>query len=67
MKRLANRFWAVVDHAEYLLTFVCLAVLDWLLQPEEAPIDRAIREEGERLRTAFPWLDERRRPPARRR
>jgi hypothetical protein len=25
------------------------------------PVDRAIREEGERLRKAFPWLDERRR------
>jgi hypothetical protein len=24
-------------------------------------VDRAIREEGERLRKAFPWLDERRR------
>ena len=24
----------------------------------ETPVDRAIREEGERLRKAFPWLDE---------
>jgi hypothetical protein len=25
----------------------------------ETPVDRAIREEGERLRRAFPFLDER--------
>jgi hypothetical protein len=33
----------------------------WLRPPRETPVDRAIREQGERLRKAFPWLDERRR------
>ena len=60
MKCLASRFWAVLDYAEYLRTFARLAVLDWLAPPKETPVDRAIREEGERLRKAFPWLDERR-------
>ena len=31
----------------------------WLNPPRETPVDRSIREEGERLRKAFPWLDER--------
>jgi hypothetical protein len=34
-------------------------VLDWLAPLPETPVDSAIREEGERLRKAFPWLDER--------
>jgi hypothetical protein len=38
-----------------------LGVLDWLAPLPETDVDRAIREEGERLRRAFPWLDERRR------
>ena len=33
-------------------------LIDWTLP--ETDVDRAIREEGERLRQAFPWLDERR-------
>jgi hypothetical protein len=33
-------------------------VLDRLAPLPETPVDRAIREEGERLRKAFPWLDE---------
>jgi hypothetical protein len=61
MKRLASRFWAVLDYAEYLLTFARLRVLDRLAPMPETPVDRAIRDEGERLRRAFPWLDERRR------
>jgi hypothetical protein len=32
-----------------------------LAPPKETPVDRAIREQGERLRKTFPWLDERRR------
>jgi hypothetical protein len=32
----------------------------WLCRPRETPVDRTIREEGERLRRAFPWLDDRR-------
>jgi len=29
----------------------------WLWRPPETPEDRAIREEGERIRKAFPWID----------
>jgi hypothetical protein len=36
-------------------------ILDWLAPPQETSVDRAIREEGERLRRAFPFLGERRR------
>jgi len=36
-------------------------IVDRLAPPRETPVHRAIREEGERLRRAFPWLDERRR------
>jgi hypothetical protein len=35
-------------------------VLDRLAPLPETAVDWAIREEGERLRKAFPWLDERR-------
>jgi hypothetical protein len=31
-----------------------LGILDWLTPLPETPVDRAIREEGERLRKAFP-------------
>jgi hypothetical protein len=34
-------------------------VLDRLAPLPETPVDRAISEEGERLRRAFPFLDER--------
>jgi hypothetical protein len=37
-------------------SLIRLGVLDWLLPIPESPIDRAMREEGERLRRAFPWL-----------
>jgi hypothetical protein len=29
----------------------------WLARTPETPVDRAIREEGERLRNAFPRID----------
>jgi hypothetical protein len=32
-------------------------ILDWLAPQRETPVDRAIREEGERLRRAFPVID----------
>jgi len=60
MKTIGRWLSAVVDRADYLLRRARLSVLDWLLPLPETPIDRAIREEGERLRRAFPWLDERR-------
>jgi hypothetical protein len=47
-----------------LLDFAIAAwfgLLDRLAPLPETEVDRAIREEGERLRKAFPWLDERRR------
>jgi hypothetical protein len=48
---------AVVDRAHYLLTRARLSVLDWLSPLPETPTDRAIREEGERLRKAFSAID----------
>jgi hypothetical protein len=33
-----------------------LGLLDRVSPPPETPVDPAIREEGERLRKAFPWL-----------
>jgi hypothetical protein len=35
-----------------------LGLLDRLAPLPETVVDRAIREEGEQLRKAFPWLDE---------
>ncbi len=51
----------ILDRADYVLTLARLTFLDWLAPMPETATDRAIREEGERLRKAFPWLDERRR------
>jgi hypothetical protein len=51
----------LLDRADYLLTVARLTIFDWLAPMPEIPTDRAIRQEGERLRRAFPWLDERRR------
>jgi hypothetical protein len=59
MSRVMRLLWTIVDGADYCLTVARLSVLDWLFPPQETPLDRAIREEGERLRRAFPWLDER--------
>jgi hypothetical protein len=60
MRTIARWLSAVVGVADYVLTSARLWVLDWLSLLPETPTDRAIREEGERLRRAFPWLDERR-------
>jgi hypothetical protein len=60
MKPIGRWFWPALDWADYVSTLARLTVLDWLLgRAPETPADRAIREEGERLREAFPWLDER--------
>jgi hypothetical protein len=53
------RLSAILDRADYML-LARLSVLDWLYPPQETPVVRAIREEGERLRKAFPRFDERR-------
>ena len=58
---IGSRLSAIPDRADYVLTLARLWVLDRLAPLPETPIARAIREEGERLRKAFPWLDERRR------
>jgi hypothetical protein len=47
----------LVDRADYQLTLARLTVLDWLAPLPEDPTDRAIREEGERIRKAFPQID----------
>jgi hypothetical protein len=52
----------LLDRTDYLLMLARLTALDWLAgPPPETPTDRAIREQGERLCKAFPFLDERRR------
>jgi hypothetical protein len=57
----------VWDRLLDLIIATWLGVLDRLDPLPETTVDRAIREEGERLRRAFPWLDERRNPVWRRR
>ena len=47
----------MLDRADYVLTLARQWVLDRRTSPQETLVDRAIREEGERLRKAFPWLD----------
>jgi hypothetical protein len=47
-----------LDRASYLITLARLSILDRLAEPiAETATDRAIREEGERLRQAFPQVD----------
>jgi hypothetical protein len=47
----------LLDRANYQLTLARLTILDWLAPMPETPTDRAIREQGERLRKAFPRID----------
>jgi hypothetical protein len=61
MRAIGRWLSAALDRADYLLMVARLTVLDRLAPLQETPVDRAIRDEGERLRRAFPWLDERRR------
>ena len=54
MRIICSRFSIVLDPAEYLAALAQLTVLDWAAgpRPETSPAC-AIREEGERLRSAF--------------
>jgi hypothetical protein len=48
----------VRDRADYAVTLARLSILDRFAgPPPETPPDRAIREQGERLREAFPRVD----------
>ncbi len=50
--------YTALDRAGYLTIVARLQVLDWIAGPSpETPTDRAIREQGERLREAFPKFD----------
>jgi hypothetical protein len=50
--------FAALDNAAHLLMLGRLRLHDWLAGlPPETLTDRAIREEGERLRVAFPKTD----------
>ena len=49
-----RRLWrAIADWWSFQMgTIEC-----WLDRTPETPEDRAVREEGERIRKAFPWID----------
>jgi hypothetical protein len=57
MRTIGRWLSAVPERADYLLTLARLWLLDRLAPMPETPVDRAIREEGERLRRAFPTID----------
>jgi hypothetical protein len=57
IERLRHLGHAILDWCSFQMGTVSI----WLRPPQETPVDRAIREEGEQLRKAFPWLDEWRR------
>jgi hypothetical protein len=51
-------WWCISDAAHYAYTLTALRLLDRILGPfPETSTDRAIREEGEQLRKAFPQID----------
>jgi hypothetical protein len=64
MKTIRSRLSATFDPLRRLgyafadwCSFQMGTVSIWLHPPQETPVDRAIREEGERLRKAFPTID----------
>jgi hypothetical protein len=58
MGRIGDIFAKLLDRASYAFTLGRLTILDWLLGPfPETPADRAIREQSERLRDAFPQVE----------
>jgi hypothetical protein len=57
-RRIGDILVKVLNHADYLITLARLSILDRLAgPPPETPTDTAIREQGERLRKAFPQFD----------
>jgi hypothetical protein len=51
-------FYRALDDAAHLLTLARLWLHEWIAGPSaETPTDRAIREEGERVRKKFPKTD----------
>jgi hypothetical protein len=55
IERLRHLGHAVADWCSFQMGTLSIC----LHPPHETPVDRAIREEGERLRKAFPWSEER--------
>ena len=51
------RFWRAVSVLADWWSFQMGTLELWLFPKPETPEDRAIREEGERIRRAFPWID----------
>jgi hypothetical protein len=50
--------YVALHSTAHLLMLVRLRLHDWIVGPApETPTDQAIREEGERLRGAFPQID----------
>ena len=47
----------LLDRANYVLALARLTLLDRMAPNTETPVNRAIREEGERIRKAFPEID----------
>jgi hypothetical protein len=56
MRTIGRWLSAVADRADSLRTLARLWLLDRLAPMPETPVDRAIREEGERLHRAFPAI-----------
>ncbi len=51
-------YYTALDNTAHLLTLARLRLHDRIAgPPPETPLDRSIREEGERLRKAFPKAD----------
>jgi hypothetical protein len=47
-----------LDWIDYAFTLARLTIFDWIAgPPPETSVDRTIREEGERIRKAFPEID----------
>jgi hypothetical protein len=54
-------WWRIADRLDFAFTYSRLAVLDWLFPMPRTLADEVRDRDRERLRRAFPFLDERRR------